>query len=52
MMFRQVQATVAMKYKNYSLPGKVFATEYDLVQNRDAYLDKDTADCESAKFVK
>ncbi|MFA5299247.1 MAG: cellulase family glycosylhydrolase, partial [Lutibacter sp.] len=32
-MFRQVQTTETKKYKNHSLPGKVFATEYDLGQN-------------------
>jgi hypothetical protein len=40
-MFRQVQTTDTKKYKNHPLPGKVFATEYDLGQNGAAYSDKD-----------
>jgi len=42
-MFRQVQTTETKKYKNHPLPGKVFATEYDLGQNGHAYFDKDVA---------
>ena len=42
-MFRQVQTTDTKKYKTHSLPGKVFATEYDLGQNGYAYFDKDSA---------
>jgi hypothetical protein len=51
-MFRQVQTTDTKKYKNHSLPGKVFATEYDLGQNGYAYLDKDIANYDGTKFTK
>jgi endoglucanase len=51
-MFRQVQTTDTKKYKNHSLPGKVFATEYDLGQNGFAYLDKDVANYDGTKFTK
>ncbi len=51
-MFRQVQTTDTKKYKNHTLPGKVFATEYDLGQNRFAYLDKDVANYDGTKFTK
>ena len=40
-MFRQSKTTDTKSYKTHSLPGKVFATEYDLGQNGFAYLDKD-----------
>ncbi len=42
-MFRQIQTTETIKYKNHPLPGKVFATEYDLGQNGHAYFDNDVA---------
>lgn len=51
-MFRQAQTTDTKKYKNHTLPGKVFATEYDLGQNGFAYLDKDVANYEGTKFTK
>ncbi|MNT45055.1 Carbohydrate binding module (family 6) [compost metagenome] len=51
-MFRQVQTTDTKKYKSHPLPGKVFATEYDLGQNGYAYLDKDVANYEGTKFTK
>lgn len=40
-MFRQVNSTETKPYKKHKLPGKVFATEYDLGQIKQAYLDKD-----------
>ncbi|HEX9153151.1 MAG TPA: cellulase family glycosylhydrolase, partial [Flavobacterium sp.] len=51
-MFRQVQTTDTKKYKNHALPGKVFATEYDLGQNGFAYFDKDVANYDGTKFTK
>jgi hypothetical protein len=51
-MFRQVQTTDAKKYKKHSLPGKVFATEYDLGQNGHAYFDKDVVNYDGTKFTK
>lgn len=39
-MFRQVQTNDTKTYKKHSLPGVVFATEYDLGQNEVAYFDK------------
>ena len=51
-MFRQVQTTDTKKYKNHSLPEKVFATEYDLGQNGFAYFDKDIANYDGTKFTK
>lgn len=40
-MFRQVHDSSTKSYKNHSLPGKVFATEYDLGPIAQAYSDKD-----------
>jgi endoglucanase len=40
-MFRQVYSAETKPFKNHTLPGKVFATEYDLGQINQAYLDKD-----------
>jgi hypothetical protein len=40
-MFRQVNSAETKPYKNHSLPGKVFATEYDLGPINQAYSDKD-----------
>ncbi|TVZ25868.1 carbohydrate binding protein with CBM6 domain [Gillisia sp. Hel_I_86] len=51
-MFRQAQTSDTKKYKNHSLPGKVFATEYDLGQNGYAYFDKDIANYDGTKFTK
>lgn len=42
-MFRQVQTTETIKYKTHSLPGKVYATEYDLGPHLHAYYDTDIA---------
>ncbi|NUY80723.1 carbohydrate-binding protein [Flavobacterium sp. MAH-1] len=42
-MFRQVQTAETKKYKNHPLPGKVFATEFDMGYNGVAYYDKDVA---------
>ncbi|RZJ70310.1 carbohydrate-binding protein [Flavobacterium sp.] len=39
-MFRQVQSAETKKYKNHPLPGKVFATEFDMGHNGVAYYDK------------
>ena len=38
-MFRQITTTDTKKYKNHPLPGKVYATEYDLGTNGYAYYD-------------
>jgi endoglucanase len=51
-MFRQVQTTETKIYKKHSLPGKVFATEYDLGQNGYAYLDKDAVNYSGKSLVK
>jgi endoglucanase len=40
-MFRQVQTDDTKPYKKHALPGKIFATEYDLGQNDMAYFDTD-----------
>lgn len=40
-MFRQVYSSETKPYKKHTLPGKVFATEYDLGQMKQAYLDTD-----------
>jgi len=42
-MFRQVQTTATKKYKNHVIPGKVFATEFDMGHNGIAYFDKTVA---------
>lgn len=42
-MFRQVQTDETKKYKNHPLPGKVFASEYDLGRLGFAYNDTDYA---------
>ncbi|MDI1256542.1 MAG: carbohydrate-binding protein [Flavobacterium sp.] len=42
-MFRQITTTATKKYKNHPIPGKIFATEYDLGQNGYAYSDKGVA---------
>lgn len=51
-MFRQVQTNETKKYKNHTLPGKIFATEYDLGTNGFAYFDKDVANYDGTKFTK
>jgi hypothetical protein len=51
-MFRQVQTNETKKYKDHPLPGKIYATEYDLGQNGYAYLDKDIANYDGTKFTK
>ncbi|TRX21255.1 cellulase family glycosylhydrolase [Flavobacterium franklandianum] len=50
-MFRQVQTNDTKPYKNHKLPGRVFATEYDLGTNGFAYSDKDVANYEGTKFT-
>jgi hypothetical protein len=50
-MFRHVQTNDTKKYKNYVVPGKVFATEFDLGQNGFAYSDKDVANYDGTKFT-
>lgn len=40
-MFRQVQSTETVAYKNHILPGKVFAVNYDLGRIGHAYNDTD-----------
>jgi endoglucanase len=42
-MFRQVQTTETVKYKTHNLPGKVYATEYDLGPHLHAYHDTEVA---------
>ncbi len=50
-MFRQVQTNDTKPYKNHKLPGKIFATEYDLGTNGFAYSDKNVANYEGTKFT-
>jgi len=50
-MFRQVQTNDTKPYKNHKLPGRVFATEYDLGTNGFAYSDKDVANYDGTKFT-
>lgn len=40
-MFRQVQSTETKPYKRHLIPGKVYATEYDLGSMNEAYFDND-----------
>lgn len=40
-MFRQVQNATTKPYQNHPLPGRIFATEYDLGRLGSAYSDKD-----------
>lgn len=42
-MFRQIQTDETIKYKSHNLPGKVYASEYDLGTNGIAYSDTDVA---------
>jgi len=42
-MFRQVASNETLPYKNHPLPGKVFATEYDLGRYQYAYNDAEVA---------
>lgn len=42
-MFRQIQTTETKPFKKVNLPGKVFATQFDLGTNGFAYSDNDTA---------
>ena len=42
-MFRQVTSTETLPYKNHPLPGKVYATEYDLGRYQYAYNDAEVA---------
>lgn len=51
-MFRQVQTTETKAYKKHTLPGKIFATEYDLGQNGYAYFDQDVVNYDGTKFTK
>jgi endoglucanase len=50
-MFRQVQTSETKIYKKHPLPGKVFATEYDLGQNNYAYFDKDVVNINGTQFT-
>jgi endoglucanase len=50
-MFRQVQTSETKIYKKHPLPGKVFATEYDLGQNKFAYFDKDVVNYNGTQFT-
>ena len=51
-MFRQVQTNDTKPYKKHSIPGKIFAPQYDLGSNGYAYLDKDFVNykVETGKF--
>ena len=51
-MFRQVHTNGTKIYKKHSLPGKVFAAEYDLGPNGFAYYDKDVINYDGTKFTK
>ena len=51
-MFRQVQTNDTKAFKKHSLPGKIFATEYDLGTNGFAYFDKDVVNYDGTKFTK
>jgi endoglucanase len=51
-MFRQVQTTDTKAFKKHALPGKIFATEYDLGQNGYAYFDNDVVNHDGTKFTK
>jgi hypothetical protein len=50
-MFRQVQSNDTKQYKRHSLPGRLYATEFDLGQNGYAYSDKDVANYDGTKFT-
>nr|WP_315146184.1 cellulase family glycosylhydrolase [uncultured Flavobacterium sp.] len=50
-MFRQVQTNDTKPYKNHKIPGKIFATEYDLGTNGFAYSDKDVVNYDGTKFT-
>ena len=50
-MFRQNKTTDTKTYKTHSLPGKVFATEYDLGQNKFAYFDTDVVNYNGTQFT-
>lgn len=50
-MFRQVGTKETKAYKKSSVPGKIFATDYDLGQNGFAYFDTDIENKEGTKFT-
>ncbi len=50
-MFRQNKTTETKTFKTHSLPGKVFATEYNLGQNKFAYFDKDVVNYDGTQFT-
>jgi endoglucanase len=50
-MFRQVQTNDTKKYKNHQLPGRVYATEFDLGKNGYAYADNDVANYDGTQFT-
>jgi endoglucanase len=43
-MFRQIQSKESIPFKKHTIPGTVYATDYDLGANGYAYRDADTAD--------
>ncbi|MEZ7507054.1 cellulase family glycosylhydrolase [Flavobacterium sp. Arc2] len=51
-MFRQVHTTDTKKYSTHIVPGKIFATDYDLGQNGYAYFDTDVINYDGTKFTK
>ncbi|WP_245744888.1 cellulase family glycosylhydrolase [Flavobacterium frigoris] len=51
-MFRQVQTTDTKEYSSHIVPGKIFATDYDLGQNGYAYFDTDVINYDGTKFTK
>ncbi len=46
-MFRQVSDKRAVPFKDHSIPGLIYATDYDIGANGYAYFDSDTADYRS-----
>lgn len=49
-MFRQVNSTDTKVYKKHNLPGKVYATEYDIGQLNHAYSDTDFINIKGTTF--
>ena len=49
-MFRQVNSTDTKVYKKHNLPGKVYATEYDMGQLNYAYSDTDYINVKGTTF--
>jgi aryl-phospho-beta-D-glucosidase BglC (GH1 family) len=43
-MFRQVQDSTTLPFKNHTIPGVIMAVDYDMGRNGKAYMDTDIAD--------